>query len=112
VWVQFDKVMACIEDVDGGEPQGFKEECDRDFLLTVRPGGWRLLCAALGWAAVRVMCALVAGVRGDWAGAPAFTSPLMASGQTHSVQLPAQSQLPGLPLCSCGPTSAAPSPTC
>lgn len=39
MWVQFDKVMACIEDVDGGEPQGFKEECDRDFLLTVRPGG-------------------------------------------------------------------------
>ena len=31
----FDKCMACVENIDRGEPQGFKQQCDDDFLLTV-----------------------------------------------------------------------------
>ncbi|EFN57988.1 hypothetical protein CHLNCDRAFT_142147 [Chlorella variabilis] len=34
---QFDKVMACVEDVDRGEPAEFREECSDAFLLTLRP---------------------------------------------------------------------------
>ena len=28
--------MACVEDIDRGEPPGFRQECDDAFLLTVR----------------------------------------------------------------------------
>lgn len=31
----FDKVMGCVENIDGGEPEGFKQQCDEDFLLEV-----------------------------------------------------------------------------
>lgn len=31
--------MACVEDLDRGEPEGFRQECNQAFLLTVRGRG-------------------------------------------------------------------------
>lgn len=55
--VQFDKVMALVEDLDRGEPEGFEAECDDAFLLKVnathaqaQPGrGVRLRALAPAW---------------------------------------------------------------
>lgn len=44
---QLDKVMACVEDIDRGEPAGFRQRCDQDLLLTVGMGlPWCWRCTA------------------------------------------------------------------
>ncbi|KAL4443632.1 hypothetical protein ABPG75_011369 [Micractinium tetrahymenae] len=44
---QFDKVMALVEDIDRGEPAGFREECDQAFQLELRPYQRRALAHML-----------------------------------------------------------------
>ncbi|KAL4447266.1 hypothetical protein ABPG77_007299 [Micractinium sp. CCAP 211/92] len=44
---QFDKVMALVEDIDRGEPPGFKRECDDAFQLELRPYQRRALAHVL-----------------------------------------------------------------
>lgn len=39
--------MACVEDIDRGEPAGFRQRCDWDLLLTVGVGApWSWCCTA------------------------------------------------------------------
>ena len=89
--MQFDKVLSCVEDLDRGEPQGFKQQCDGDFLLTVgrSVGGSLHACRKLG------IC-LPPGAYVPRLHVPSSSSPPLRTS----------------PACSCGPTSGGRWPTC
>ncbi|KAI7841185.1 hypothetical protein COHA_005151 [Chlorella ohadii] len=44
---QLDKIMACVEDIDRGEPPRFKQRCDQALKLTLRPYQRRALAHML-----------------------------------------------------------------
>lgn len=117
---QLDKAMACVEDIDRGEPAGFKQRCDDALLLTVRSR------SGTNPAACKPRAALAgAGQREGMVGIDVCTSSLHLIFST-AASLPAP--LPGAhaacfvpltcaalvthPCHSCAPTSAAPWRTC
>ena len=52
--VQLDKIMACVEDIDRGEPPRFKQRCDQALKLTVRAAS--CVVALLLWGSRVAQC--------------------------------------------------------